>query len=244
MSRHIKATASETRNRENSNIFHGRWVAWKKVVFAVLCLLVLTRMFYIVFRGEVSRQYVIASEVDTADAAFVPCVGISQDFVFPEKVLNSVELIFNGVEEQSPGAVVMTIEGTGGLLYQTNISLNTIKNMEWKRVYVNLPVDPSEKHTICLDATDDCPSHPEVLLAKMGSQEASASFCSGKILDGQVAIRYGFLASPRYMDILLALFFWAVLLAGVCLILNHWEEIQLYFSDPVGVIAARIRVGG
>lgn len=189
---------------------------WKKVMLFIVTVIVLLRTGYIVFRGEVDRAYYTSGSYDLSNASRVTCQNAEQIFTSDKDRLNSLELLFDNISEDKAGAVVLGIYSENKLIYQTNISLSGVNNREWKKIYVNGEISRGKEYKILCSATENCTRIPDLLVVdKSWAPEIRASYSDGKALEGQIAVRYGYLQFPGRKDRLAMCSLWVLLWMAV-----------------------------
>ena len=178
---------------------------WKKVIFLIILLIVLIRIAYICIGGEVDKKYVTSPTTDidiSATLATMPCKDIVEEFLSNHDRLNSIEVIFDDIAEDKTGSIIIRISSEDKMLYQANISLANINNQTWKKVYVNLELEQGKEYDIYLSASEDCVQVPSVLIVSddHAAPEVISSFAGQSLIDGEIALRYGYLQFPESID--------------------------------------------
>lgn len=201
--------------------------AWKKRMFIILFLIVFIRVIYIMAGGEIEKQYYTSASIETAGMQEIPCTKIVQRFQSDSRKLEKLELIFNGIAEDKVGAVILMITSENELLYQTNISLANINNLEWKQVFINMPMERDKVYEISLDAKD-CTQVPNLLLVPQedASPEIIESFSDDVSLRQEIAVKYGYLSKPAISDKIMSSFVWFLFFAVFCVFLHFFENIH------------------
>lgn len=204
---------------------------WKKVVFLAAAAIVLVRILYICVGGEVDKVYSVSAWVDTSSAAEIACKNLSETFSSDQKRLNSLELIFSGIAGDETGFVALKIMSQDELIYQTNLTLAGINNYEWKKVFVNAELDPKREYEIQLNASDDCVQVPNVLLVSGDNAppEAISSYADENVMEGEIAVRYGYLAPPGRLDIAVMASLCLIFLGAVLAFLYYFNSIKQTF---------------
>ena len=82
---------------------------WQKVVFIIFTIIVVLRIGFIAFRGEVDREYITSANYDLTEADWVSCDGASQIFTSDYTRLNSLELYFCNISEDKTGFITLQI---------------------------------------------------------------------------------------------------------------------------------------
>lgn len=199
---------------------------WKKILFAIVLILTVTRMLYIGVRGETDREYYTSADYDLSEAKELSCREISETFVCSQNILNSLELIFCNIADDKEGAVTLAVKKGEETIYQTKISLSNVNNNEWKKIYVNIDTEKGKEYTITLNANEECTKVPKVLLAEDGAGEITGAYQDGKELDQAVAINFGYLRFPGRFDRLSLISLWAFFAMAVWVVLFHFEAIR------------------
>ena len=206
-------------------------------------MIVLIRIGYIFFRGEIDREYYTSAQYELTGAELVPCRNLTQFFRTDEKHLYALELCFQNIAEEAQSIVELRLYNPeDDLLYQTNITLAANDNGIWKKIIVNLEMRPGEEYRIVLTAQDDVEDIPDLFLSSEDStDEAVASYADGKLLKGNFAIEYGYLNAPDLIDKLVITSLWLILYAAVFVLLRwlnvitEWTEaIQNRLADQIG----------
>ena len=205
---------------------------WKKIVLVLVAAIFLTRIGYIAIRGELDKTYKTSYNYDLSKAVPVPCVNISETFISTYDRLNSLELVFSGIASDEPGTVKVCVYSEDGLLYQTNITLATITNFQWKRVYVNAPLCPGEEYKVTLSANDGCTQIPNVLVLNNGcASEIKESYANNQKLEGSVAVNFGYLQSPELVDRMVMISLWMILYACIYYRIKNSESVLSRFVE-------------
>ena len=213
---------------------------WKRTLFWIVFIIVAIRIVYIGFRGELNKEYYTSMAYDLNAAEGVPCQNLSESFISQEGRLNSLELIFNNVADDKAGAVTLGIWKGGALLYQTNISLSTVNNGEWKRVVLNAEMQWNMEYTITLNANEECTQIPTVYVVAAGATEITAAYSGDDMLPGAIAINFGYLRKPGIFDRLSVISLWILFVAASFFVLRYFEKmleavkgIYRYFASRV-----------
>lgn len=215
---------------------------WKKIIFIAVAIIVFARIGYIGVRGEINKAYDTSAAYDLSNATEIPCQSIQEKFISKQDRLNSLELIFNHIAEEKTGFITLCIYRGEALIYQTNISLANINNMEWKRVYVNAELKQGEEYAILLNASEDCVQIPTVLVVSGEAAPEILSSASGRnLMEGTVAINYGYLMSPGIWDRLSVVSLWIILLLLVFVFLYYFENLLRWLNRALQHAYARIK---
>ncbi len=200
---------------------------WKKVTIAILFCIVFLRVIYIMAGDEIERQYYTSAEIVTEGAQEISCSKAVQKFTSENKKLDKLELIFNGIAADQLGAVTLAITSENEILYQANISLANLNNLEWKQIFVNMPLERGRVYEICFDAKD-CTQIPNLLLvpSEKASMEAVESLSGDAPLEQEIAVKYGYLSAPSMSDKLMSSLIWVLLFAAFCVLLGYFESIR------------------
>ncbi len=207
-----------------------KFSVWKKMIFAILCLGVFIRILFIFALDEVERQYDTPANIETGGMQEIPCKEVIQKFISENDRLYKIELMFNGIAEDRLGIVTLSITSNHGLVYQTNLSLANINNLEWKQVFLNMPIDRGQEYEISLDA-QGCSQIPNLLLVpkERASEESAGSFSGNTALGQEIAVKYGYLTEPSVFDKVMSSFVWILFLAGFYLILAYVGQVKDMF---------------
>lgn len=92
---------------------------WKRNFFFIVIFFVILRIGFIVFRGEINKEYYKSASYDLSGAEEISCQDISEVFECKEDRLNSLEIIFNNIAEDKKGAITLWIWKGDKLIYQT-----------------------------------------------------------------------------------------------------------------------------
>lgn len=184
--------------------------SWKKRIVIITAIIVIIRIGYIVIGGEVDKKYYAYPDYNISNATDIPCKGLSQTFTPSNNRLYSVEFLFSNIAADKTGAIVFGIYSEDDeLIYQTNISLSNINNQEWKKIFVNAEMETGKHYVITLDANGNCTQVPTVYLINPDyDSEVQASFRGEEELEGQIAIKYGYLQFPGRLDRLVMSSLW------------------------------------
>ncbi len=200
---------------------------WKKISISVLAVMILLRIGYIM-AGDIDREYYVSADIDLTAARAIPCIDVKQTFQSEKSRLNSIELVFDQLQDDRVGEVTLKIMQADDLIYQTNISLNNMNNLEWKKVYVNAPLTQDKEYTICLSASEECTQIPVLLAVKEEKKtpEAVNSVFDGQETGEQVAIRYGYLKFPGRINRMVSSSLWIILFVICTAVLVYVEDIK------------------
>ena len=199
---------------------------WKKVLFAIVAILVAIRIIYIGVRGEVDKEYYTSIAYDLSTVKEIPCQNLSEVFICNESRLNSLELIFNNIADDKLGVITLGIWNTDTLIYQTDITLYNVNNWEWKRVYVNAEMQKDTEYTITLNAGKGCTQVPTVFVVNNAASEIIASYSENDTMDERIAINFGYLRSPGVCDRLSIISLWVMFALLIFAILFYFERIE------------------
>ena len=208
---------------------------WKKVILVIITVVISLRIGYIVFRGEVDKEYYTSGEYDLINTSSILCKDAVQIFSSNQDRLNSLEFVFTNIADDKAGSVVLSIYSDEKLIYQTNISLSNINNWGWKKVFINTEISPGKEYKMVVSATEDCTQIPELLVVKNAYApeiiESYGKDRGGENIDGQIAVNYGYLRYPSVADRLVMVslwgFLWMLLFAG------------LYYFDSIVSVLGR-----
>lgn len=214
---------------------------WKRPLFILITVVIAIRIGYIAFRGEIDKEYYASAEYDLTGAASIPCSGATQIFSSGQDRLNSLELIFTNIPEDRAGALLALISSGGERIYQTNISLANINDLEWKKVFVNAELSPDREYMLTLTPNEDCTNVPDLLVVKNGhAPEITASYVNDRSVDGQIAVNYGYLRSPSVLDRCVAISLWVLLWAAVLVGLLYLDPARNVFRRWIGRVTQHI----
>lgn len=210
------------------------WEKWKKIFFVLVSIIVLIRIGYIVFRGELNKQYIEDTTLDLSNAVEIPCEDILQKFTFEHDNINKLAVILKGISDDKPGTIMIQIMEENDLLYQTNVSLDYRQNGEWKQIYTNIPIEKGVEYQLKIKTIGEYTRIPNILY-----------------VDGNLAVKFGYLAPPGCLDKAVNSSIWFLLLIFTYILLDRYEFIQkciqklfelLYANIPCDVLNAVIEI--
>lgn len=185
---------------------------WKKVTLLIVGIIFLTRAGFIAVRGEIDKEYFTSGEFDFTEATTIPCQNVSQTFVSTQDRLNSLEFYFVNIADDKAGALTTAIYSGEELIYQTNITLSNVNNSEWKKIFVNAELKKNTEYKIILNASEECTQIPNVPVVNTGTApEVVLSYAGDGILNGNIAVKYGYLRSPGMEDRMVMISLWIIL---------------------------------
>lgn len=123
----------------------------KKAVLIILVSILVLRICYIM-AGDIDKNYYTSPNIELKDAQQVPCINVIQKFLLSKQRLNSIELVFDSIANDKKGKINIAINADNTLVYQSAISLKNLNNLEWKRIYVNIPIDHNKQYELILNA--------------------------------------------------------------------------------------------
>ena len=197
---------------------------YRKAFLILITAVVLLRIGYIFFRGEVDREYYTSAQYDLSVADPIPCEELIQEFVPTQDRLYSLELCFSGLKADKDSTVVLSLHSDDTLLYQTNITLNESDDGIWKRVFVNAEVQPERIYSLCLHAADEKEMPSVMCTAEGAAPEIRATYANNEVLKENIAINYGYLRTPTLFDKAVVSSLWLLLLAGALLFLRYADH--------------------
>lgn len=216
---------------------------WKRNFFFIVIFFVILRIGFIVFRGEINKEYYKSASYDLSGAEEISCQDISEVFECKEDRLNSLEIIFNNIAEDKKGAITLWIWKGDKLIYQTELSLESIKNKKWKKVFINVPVQQNVKYTLKLNANDDCTQIPTVLAVKNhAAAEIMASYMGEEKIDGFIAINYGYLRTPGIYDKAIVVSLWILFSIMVFWVLFYFERIVFWGKKLIVYAQSKVKL--
>lgn len=224
---------------QNSKIALSRW---KKGILLVIGMIFILRIGFIGIRGEVDRTYFTSGEYDISESVSIPCTNISQTFSTNQDRLNSLEFYFVNIAEDKAGAVTVCIYSGDVLIYQAKITLENVNNYEWKKIFVNAEMHGETVYRITLNADEECTQIPEVLAVKKNNAAASeiiASYADNVYINGDIAIKYGYMQFPHLIDRLVMISLWILLYGIIFIVLIYFERITRCLSEAVRLIVAQ-----
>lgn len=214
----------------------------RKMLLIVISIIILCRIGYILFRGELNKEYYTSAEYDLTETTSVDCNGVSQYFSSDQKRLDSVEIIATNIADDRQGALIMKILDEDSIVYQTNISLSNINDFEWKKIYINLELDSETKYKIVFSSSKDCTQIPKLLVVNSSfANEIISSFDSdGKEIDGQIVVNYGYKKVPGVIERTVNSSLWVILWILLVAFILHWNEIKKYFAKVKSLIIKNV----
>lgn len=213
---------------------------WKRVLFIIACVLAAIRIFYIGVCGEVDKEYYTSTTYDFSVATEVPCQNITESFVCNADRLNSLELIFNNIADDKAGHMTLIVMKGKDTIYQTNISLSNVNNLEWKKIYVNIDIEKGAEYKMILNANEECTQIPTVFIVKEGASEIINSYQEETETKGEVAINFGYLRFPGIFDRLSIISLWIIFMAIFYAFLFYFESIKAFFDHIYGNLAKSV----
>ncbi len=186
---------------------------WQKIVFIIFTIIVVLRIGFIAFRGEVDKEYITSANYNLTEDDWMSCKGASQTFTSDQARLNSLELYFSNISEDKVGIITIQIYSDEELIYQTNITLANVNNYEWKKVYVNAELEKGRQYQLLFTPSEEIKQIPLLAVVKNNSEaiEIENSLSNGTQIDGQYAINYGYLRNPGFFDKLSVISLWIIL---------------------------------
>lgn len=213
---------------------------WKRILFWISFVLIFIRIGYIGVRGEVDKEYYVSEEYagyDLSAASETECKNITIYFKSAQSRLNSLELIFNNIPENKAGAVILKISRGDELVYQTNISLSNVNNLEWHRIAVNAELKAGEEYQLSLAANEDCAQAPGILyVTGNAAPEIVSCYNNTEEMEGKAVIRFGYLEFPGIPERIAAISIWLWVLAAIYLFLRYFEGIYRKFNALAGYV--------
>ncbi|MEY8390564.1 hypothetical protein AALA98_04190 [Lachnospiraceae bacterium 45-W7] len=191
-----------------------KFSARKKAVFAIAVFFVIANIIWIAGGNGSAGQYHTSADIETKAMEEVSVIDLKQKFRSDYERLDKLELIFSGIAEEESGYIQLAIASENQLLYQTKISLKNINNLEWKQIFVNMPVDREKEYEISLTARG-CTVIPKMLLvpAANASPETLFSSARGGRLGKEIAVKYGYLSPAGLSERIEKSLVWLILLA-------------------------------
>ncbi|MCI9134802.1 MAG: hypothetical protein HFI31_11555 [Lachnospiraceae bacterium] len=144
------------------------------------------------------------------------------------------------------GMIVLSICSSDELIFRSGISLSNIKNNEWKKIYINLPLENKE-YTINFSA-QDCIQVPNILLVDKedASKESISCYADNLALDGEIALKYGYLREITLANMWIHFTLWAIIYFLIAIGLFYFEYIYgclksvinqwFSYTDVIGII--------
>lgn len=216
-------------------------VRWKKIILALIAAIFLIRIGYIAIRGEVDKAYRTSCKYDLSESTPIPCINVSETFTSTQDRLDSLKLIFTGIADDKDGAVTVCIYSGEILLYQTDVTLANVDNLEWKDIFVNAPLKKGNTYKITLNANEKCTQIPNVLVLDSGyATEILGSYSNDQKIYGNIAINYGYLRFPGRADRLVMISLWIIFYVVIYFVIKNIEIIMEYFSRTKKALMANV----
>lgn len=207
----------------NSNIFNKLSTVpkYKKYAVAVIFLLVIVCGYY---AGKVqsNKEYYTSASYYNEGWQGVECEDIAQCFKSSQSRLYSLEFMFNEVVDKT-GVLYLRIYQDEELIYKTDLSLANVTNMEWKQIYVNIPLKEDVIYTITLSPANASVSVPEILVSRDSSPEVVGTYIHGKKDDRNLVIKYGYLKEKNSIERIESMFVWLMIgfIVSACVIFSR-----------------------
>ena len=206
----------------------GSLPEWKKKILFFIAAIVLLRIGYIFFRCEIDKEYVTSESYDITEDMVneLPCNELTQIFTADRERLYRLEICFAGIPENQTGVTTLKLLHEDKLIYQTNITLTDEDICTWKRIFVNVALKAGDQYRIELDTAESSECVPTILsVTQRVAPEVHASYKDHRILEGDLAINYGYMEEPNLLDKVVASFLWVMLFLCAAMIVVHVEGI-------------------
>lgn len=205
---------------------------WKKISFFIVLLIVMTRIFYITARGEIAKKYYTSDEIDITKAQEIPCTGGVQKFRPENDRLKSIEVILNGIAKDKTGEFVIAVKSGDELIYRTVVSLKKLKNLKWKRIFVNMPVERGKEYDLYFDSWG-CTQVPNLLLVPEGNSppEIISTISQEVRLDKNFAVKYGYMREPALFDRIMSSAIWVLFLVLFTIFIMYFEQLKEHLLE-------------
>jgi len=176
-------------------------------------MIVVLRIGYIAFRGEIDKEYITSASYDLTECESISVEGASQTFISNGSRLDGIEIILANIADDKAGTITIQIYGEDELIYQTDVELSNVNNYEWKKVYINAELKKGSAYQIVFTPSTDCTQIPCLLVVKNNTEAGEIKFSSSNKteIDGQFAINYGYLRKPGLFDRLSMVSLWIIL---------------------------------
>lgn len=148
----------------------------KRIIFALVCVVILARLAYVFLFDNVDREYIIDRQVEAGEAEYVSCDSISIDTGFSYDRLYKLELLMQGVGEGVPGSLDITLLKDNRIIYETKKRLDSMENEWWTALYVNTPVVVGDVYKINISLADNEGVTPYIALASDGKPLVAAGY--------------------------------------------------------------------
>lgn len=197
----------------------------KKAVLIILVSILVLRICYIM-AGDIDKNYYTSPNIELKDAQQVPCINVIQKFLLSKQRLNSIELVFDSIANDKKGKINIAINADNTLVYQSAISLKNLNNLEWKRIYVNIPIDHNKQYELILNA-EGYTQIPNLLLTNTDLlSESLESYSDGIKLEGKIALKYGYLQEPTLFNKIISSAIWVGFFVCLLICLEFSENIK------------------
>jgi len=216
---------------------------WPKVILIFFSIVVVLRVGYIAFRGEIDKEYIKSANYDLTEAESISCEGASQCFLSNGSRLDSLELVFSNIAEDKVGFVTIQIYSGEELIYQTNIALANVNNYEWKKIYVNAELEKGGLYQIVFTPSVDCTLIPCLLVVNNHTEAEEIRFSSseGMEIEGQYVINYGYLRKPGFFDRLSIISLWIIFWGIVLFAIVNVDNICTWITRFVAFLETQIK---
>ncbi len=215
---------------------------WKHIFCSIVIILVIIRIGYIIFQDNINKEFYWTTSYDLSAAEEVPCQNVTEVFQCKEEHLNSLEFIFNNIAEEKTGAITFWIWKEDTLIYQADLSLESIENKKWKKVFINAPMQRNVNYTLELNADGACMQIPTVLVVKNNAvSEIIDSYQEGEKIDGSIAINYGYLRIPGIYDKASVIFLWILFSIVVFCALFYFERIVFCVKKVIVYAQSKVK---
>lgn len=216
---------------------------WKKILFAIVGIIVLLRVGYILFRGEINKEYVTSNEYDLSSYTYQESNNFSQTFHSDYSRLYALEFLFDNISDDKQGTMTLNITKDSEIIYQTNMRLEYITNWQWYKVYVNIPIEQDKTYRMTLTTSDDCTQIPYLFITSAeAAPEIESSYVNDTAIEGQAAIKYGYMKTPSIIDRLVTISIWLIILCLVYYLIYKSGTIKIYYTNILNKLLEHIRI--
>jgi len=197
-------------------------------------------MGYIMFGDKVEHGDGVYSNIDFSSVDKETCSSVSQVFRPFEHHISKIDILFTDIPDYPEGALILKIKNnvTNRLLYQANLSIAGICDLEWKEVPINIVTNPNYTYTLTIEANENSSDYPSILIGD-GVLESTGDWAAGeKIENGQLAIRYHYASESTSIDRTATVVIWGIVLLLVLSLYYYWDKlvslIQAWFQKMMG----------
>lgn len=197
---------------------------YKKYILLIIAAFMIVCSCY-ADRVKYNKEYYTSVSYQNEKWQGVACEDITQEFKSNQSRLYSLDFMFNNVVDKT-GVLYLEIYKEGELIYKTDISLANVNNMEWKHVYVNIPLKEDTNYLMTLNPANASVKVPDILVSSNSnnrSPEVVETLIQGKQDDRNLAIKYGYLKKTDNLELIKRMCAWLMIgfVLSVCVIFSR-----------------------